>query len=315
MAVSAEGVVETRMALTLSVVIPSYQRNQVLLATLEMLLRLRPKPLEILVVDQTVTHFPEVEKRLVDLEQVQAIRRIRLPYPSITHAMNVGLNAALGDVVLYLDDDIAPEDELFNAHIEAHEDIDLWIAAGRVIQPWQEGIDFHDDLSNHFACLHSYEPDGFMGGNFSVKRDLARKVGGFDENFVRVAYRFEAEFAHRVRDAGGRIRFVPDAMLHHLKAIEGGTRSYGNHLTTWRPDHSVGEYYFLLVTRSVTRATLGMLRRVAFSIATRHHLRQPWWILPTLVGEVWGMIWATRLFCSGPALIGSRYHESVGDLP
>ena len=40
-----------------------------------------------------------------------------------------------------------------------------------------------------------------MGGNFSVRRDIALRLGGFDEQFVRVAYNFEAEFAHRLRRA------------------------------------------------------------------------------------------------------------------
>jgi len=43
-----------------------------------------------------------------------------------------------------------------------------------------------------------------MGGNFSVKRDLALRLGGFDENFVHVAYRFEAEFCDRAISAERR---------------------------------------------------------------------------------------------------------------
>ena len=31
----------------------------------------------------------------------------------------------------------------------------------------------------------------FMGGNFSVRREIALKLGGFDEQFVSVAYNFE----------------------------------------------------------------------------------------------------------------------------
>ena len=33
-----------------------------------------------------------------------------------------------------------------------------------------------------------------MGGNFSVRRRFALTLGGFDEQFVGAAYRFEADF-------------------------------------------------------------------------------------------------------------------------
>src|SRR6185503_15388511 len=118
------------------------------------------------------------------------------------------------------------------------------LIAGRVIQPWDIGGGTMTTATSVFARIDSAIVDEFMGGNFSVRRDDALAVGGFDENFVQVAYRFEAEFASRFRAAGGVIRFEPDACLHHLRAAGGGTRSYGDHLTTMKPAHAVGAYYF-----------------------------------------------------------------------
>ena len=60
-----------------------------------------------------------------------------------------------------------------------------------------------------------------MGGNFSINRRAALKIGGFDENFVRVAYKFEAEHAYRWRKSGHRVYFEPNACIHHLKAAAG----------------------------------------------------------------------------------------------
>ena len=39
--------------------------------------------------------------------------------------------------------------------------------------------------------------------------------------------------------AGHPIHYVPGALIHHLRAERGGTRSYGKHLTTVKPDHAV----------------------------------------------------------------------------
>ena len=79
--------------------------------------------------------------------------------------------------------------------------------AGRVIQPWQEGVDFSGERGFHFACLDARWSSSFMGGNFSIDRSVALALGGFDENFVRVAYRFEAEFAHRYLASSRRNRY------------------------------------------------------------------------------------------------------------
>jgi GT2 family glycosyltransferase len=144
-----------------------------------------------------------------------------------------------------------------------------------------------------------------MAGNFSVKRDLAVALGGFDENFVHVAYRFERDFADRVLAAGGRIMFEPSATIQHLKAPEGGTRTYGHHLTTFRPSHAVGEYYYLLGRRSWA-GVLALLARPVRAIATRHHLRRPWWIPGTLIAELLGVTWAIALRIRGPRYIAAR---------
>jgi len=166
-----------------------------------------------------------------------------------------------------------------------------------VIQPWQEGLDAGDPVATaDFARLQEGVVRDFIGCNFSVRRELATELGGFDENFVRVAYRYEAEFAHRFRAGGRQIHFEPQACLHHLKAGSGGTRSFGEHLTTWRPDHAVGAYYYGLRTGSFGEFLLRPFR----AVATRYHLRNPWRIPATLLAELRGMGWALRLFLRGP---------------
>jgi GT2 family glycosyltransferase len=290
----------------ISVAIPTLGREAILIDTLQYLLALRHTPHEILVVDQTPVHEPATEQMLTTLHREGAIRWIRLPEPSITHAMNVGLLEAKGDVVLYVDDDIIPQGELIDAHRRAHDDAalpasDRTIVAGRVLQPW------HVDGSRPWDRLASEDPgfvDAFIGCNFSVKRDAAIRLGGFDERFVRVAYRYEAEFAVRARRSGLRIQFAPAALIHHLHAIKGGTRSYGDHLRTLSPAHAVGACYFLLRTRPA--GWLGSLLALPFrAVATRFHLRHPWWILPVLIAQIRALIWAVWLWAAGPKLIKS----------
>lgn len=289
--------------LPVSVVIPTYRRERVLLETLAYLLALDLAAAEILVVDQTEQHEPETEQQLRALQERGQIRRFRLEAPSIPLAMNRGLLEARERTVLFLDDDIRPEPGLVAAHSSAHGANPGVLVAGRVIQPWEEGGEFPDDGTFRFSGLRAAWIEEFMGGNFSIERAAALALGGFDENFVRVAYHFELEFAYRFRKSGQRVRFEPDACLHHLKAGGGGTRTFADYLTTWKPDHAVGAYYHALRTGAGIGCLREFVARPLRAVATRHHLRRPWWIPVTWLAEFCGMVWALRLALAGPRYV------------
>ena len=286
--------------LPITVAIPTYRRERVLIETLHYLLALSPPPAEILVLDQTEQHEAATVEALQRLHDAESIRWVRLSEPSIPKAMNQGLLLAKQAVVLFLDDDIRPEPELLLHHVEACCRYPDALIAGRVIQPWHEGVTFAAGEPFHFACTTPQWVTEFMGGNFSVRRTAALAVGGFDENFVRVAYRFEAEFAHRFRHAGGRIRFEPAASIHHLKATDGGTRAHGQAFVTITPNHAVGRYYYALRTMPWFRSLGEILWQPIRSVVTRHHLKKPWWIPVTIVAELRGVVWALRLWRQGP---------------
>jgi len=89
-----------------------------------------------------------------------------------------------------------------------------------------------------------------MAGNLSVDRERALAIGGFDENFIGAAYRFETEFCHSPgRRQAATIWFEPRASIHHLKLATGGLRSFGDHRSTASPVHSAGDYYFAILHR------------------------------------------------------------------
>jgi GT2 family glycosyltransferase len=294
-----------------SAIIPTYQRELTLLDTLSYLLTLDEPPTEIIVVDQTEKHEPETNAELSRLEQDGKIRWMRLSHPSITQAMNGGLENARSHIVLFLDDDIIPGSKLIAAHASAHLESGCNIVAGQVLQPGEEPLmDGAQEDSFQFRSNRRQFISEVMGGNFSIKRDLALKLGGFDENFVHVAYRFEAEFASRALAAGEKILFEPSASIRHLKASKGGTRAYGEHLTTIKPSHSVGAYYYFIRSKGVPRRVASILLRPLRAVRTRHHLTHPWWILPTLVSEFLGFVWAVFLSTRGPRLIGDNAQQA-----
>ena len=292
------------MTPSLSVVIPTYGRDQVLVDTCNHLLQLEPTAKEIVLVDQSETHEPETRSTLEGWDKDGRIRWLRLDRPSIARAMNTGLLQASGDVVLFLDDDIVPESDLFAAHIRAHSRSGAEVVAGRVIQPWDRPGEV-GQLSRcgefNFTSMEGRYIDQFMGGNVSMRRDCALAVGGVDENFVRVAYRFERELADRLVSKGYRIWYEPSASIKHLKVDSGGTRAYGQR---WlNPGHGVGEYYYLLRSGRVRRKSYAIAKRMYGSMANRYHARRPWMLPMTLGVELVAMGWATAKCLRGPKLI------------
>ena len=158
---------------------PTYRRDSVLIATIRKLLDLDPKPAEILVLDQTEKHQEVVENTLRDWDMAGVIRFIRLTEPSIPRAMNWGLCEAKQDFVLFVDDDIVPEPGLLQNHLHALERTGAALVAGRVVQPWHEGKDFSEYEGFHFASMQAGWIGEFMGGNFTVRREIALKTGRF----------------------------------------------------------------------------------------------------------------------------------------
>ncbi len=302
----------------LTVAIPTYGRDQILVDSARQVLEQDPAAREVLILDQTPRHEPEVEGRLAAWDSAGSIRWLRLPAPSITGAMNTALKAATCPIVLFLDDDVSLAPGLVAAHAQCFEDDAVWAVAGQVLQPGEEpepartsrgrnglwrGYDFP------FNSTQPAEVHNVMAGNLSVRRDRALEVGGFDENFIRVAYRFETDFARRIWDAGGRIRFEPQASIRHLRAPSGGTRTYIDHRRSHRPDHSVGDYYYALRHGGPCERWTYSAHRMVRSVLTKYHLRRPWWIVPKLIGELRGLGMAMRLARQGPRLLTVQQHE------
>lgn len=282
----------------ISVVIPTFKREQVLLDTIKALIPLKPSNKEILIVDQTAQHSEQVENELCNLSRCGDMRWIRLGSPSIPAAMNKGAALAEAPIVLFLDDDIIPARTLLQEHVKAHEVEKADLIAGRVIQPWDKGA----RSKSRFALENSCVTDEFIGANFSISKECLEKIGGFDENFKGAAYRYEKEFSDRLVITGGKLWFQASACVEHLHISSGGTRSHGDHLHSWNPRHPVGAYYYLLVSSRVTGKWRKMGLRLVNSVRTRHHLRKPWYIPVTLVSELSALFWALGLRIRGPQL-------------
>ncbi len=302
-------------AFGISLVIPTYRRGDILIRTLDWLGQLDPPPMEILIVDQTEEYPSEVDQELTRRETQGDFRRIRFSPPSIPQAMNTGLREAKGAVVLFVDDDVVPAPDLVAAHAARHGGAYAAVC-GQVLQPGEipdpeanrgpRGEGFRADLDFRFCGTQEAEVTNVISCNLSVDRAAALAIGGFDEQFMGSAYRYETDFARRLVAAGHRIRFAPEASIRHLRLSTGGTRSHGDHLARPSPLHSVGDYYFALRHAHGAERAAYLAQRLFRETANRYCMRHPWKLPRKLASERKALAWARQLNRAGPRLISAE---------
>jgi glycosyltransferase involved in cell wall biosynthesis len=217
----------------LSVVMPTFNRGELLARTLRRLLDIvRDDPVEIVVVDDGSTDStPDV---LADL----AFRNPHLRYISVANsgpgrARNLGAAESHGEVILFVGDDTQPvNSDLFRAHYQAHLiNKDLGHAVlGKITWPDDKSAMpnavmslIQGDGQQQFGYKfmkpwQKYSPWLFYTANVSVKRNIVSDWNseGFDHDFT--LYGFEdSEFAYRMSKKYGNfgVYYTPNAIVEH----------------------------------------------------------------------------------------------------
>ncbi len=215
---------------SVSIVVPTYRREQVLCETLTHLLAQRYPDLEIVVVDQTAEHEPATRRFL--REHAGRLRYHLLPEPGLPDARNVGARLARGEVVLFVDDDIVPVDDgLVAAHAACYENVLVGAVAGRVLEPILPNapaghayVNAYGRIVSNFSGTSPAEVWTAKGANMSFRRRVLEEVGPFDRRYAGNSILEETDYCYRVRALGYDIRFEPKAAVHHLVAPTGGCR-------------------------------------------------------------------------------------------
>ncbi len=131
-------------------------------------------------------------------------------------ARQIGVDAAAGDVVLLLDDDVVPEAGLLAGHVTAHADgpgqeivVGFMPVAAELRAANATARIYDNDYRAEVAQLEAGVPvlDQLWGGNLSMRRADAARVPQFDPAFP-FTFREDEEFGLRARRAGLTGRFV-----------------------------------------------------------------------------------------------------------
>lgn len=215
--------------LSASLIICTYNREELFVNTVKFALKQNYPKLEILIVDQTKNHKPETSAFLEEIKD--RVRYFYLETPSITKARNVGLKNATGDILIYIDDDTEFDEKFIAHHIAAFEE-GYDVVQGRVIEnerhaPHKKAhwLSKRFKFSGSDNCDVRSKTNVITGCNFSVRRTVAEAVGGFDERFTRLAIREDTDFGYRCYKGGYRMILEPAAVLKHLRSDTGGVGS------------------------------------------------------------------------------------------
>jgi GT2 family glycosyltransferase len=216
-------VIITRMKVSL--VIPTYNREELLVQTLRSAFAQDHPDLEILLIDQTQDHAPETEAFLA--ANRGRFTHVRPEFASVTKARNEGLRRAKGQIIIFTDDDVSFESGFVAAHVAAHAD-GTHVVQGRVTEQGSKHPSGPTWLTEslRFKGGDNYDRDGITnnitGCNFSLLQEVIERIGYFDENFKGVSVREESDYARRAFKAGLTFKFSASAALFHHKSATGG---------------------------------------------------------------------------------------------
>ncbi|MEN3334100.1 MAG: glucosyl-dolichyl phosphate glucuronosyltransferase [Blastocatellia bacterium] len=232
-----------------SIVIPTYNRADELRETLNSLARLKPAgDWEVIVadnnsrdhtkaiVDEAAKTFPSPLGYLFEPEQGRCA------------ALNAGIRAARGQIIVTTDDDVRVEANWLDAIAHALDGLGCDYIAGKVLPVWsrQRPAWLPNRSGRHWAVIalldYGGEPSELgkrapLGVNMAFRRDCFERAGLWDNRLGRKAGTLLGqevrEWRLRAGAAGLRGFYTPDVVVHHVIPADRLTKRYFRRWFYW----------------------------------------------------------------------------------
>jgi GT2 family glycosyltransferase len=163
---------------------------------------------EVIVVDASEGRLDQIRDRYDGRVSWLPFKRPPGVRTSIPHQRNVGVRAALGDIIVFTDAGCIPEDDWLEG-LTAPLAEDEWMTFGLTLGTLG-GMRLHDRMALKRVTAPYLTECATI--NTAFRREVYDAVGGFDESF---SYGSDTDFSWRVVDAGYRIRTAPNAVIRH----------------------------------------------------------------------------------------------------
>ena len=223
---------------TISVIIPTFNRAEMVCRCVRSILDTEWPKLEVIVVDDCSPDDTETRIKEQFGDKVKYIRNERNSFQAVSR--NNGAKIATGGFLFFLDDDNVVDRRIFAEMTKAfNENAKLGLVAPMAIHMrpgknnviWSLGSDFNrwtsqpKDYCRYLPVAElpespasyptSYYPNGFM-----VPRKVFDAVGGFDEKYVQIFE--ESDFGWKIGEAGYEEIVLTTARTEHHGFLEPG---------------------------------------------------------------------------------------------
>ncbi|MFO1484397.1 MAG: glycosyltransferase [Verrucomicrobiaceae bacterium] len=214
----------------ISVIVCTRNGSATLRACLASLVPLNYPDFEVLVIDDGST-----DTTAEIAASFESVRYHRQDHAGLSVARNLGARLATGSILAYTDDDcVAHRDWLLHlSHAFAEQGV---VAAGGPNIPppprnrTERIVALAPGAPVH-VLLNDTEAEHLPGCNLAIRKDALERIGGFRAEFMVAGD--DVDVCWRLRDNGGRLVYVPGAMVWHhrrvsVKAYLRQQTGYGN---------------------------------------------------------------------------------------
>ena len=203
---------------TVSVIIPVHNGGAYFRTCLSKLAQAVPKPMEIIVVadgdsDGSWRLAKEFGAKLIRIPESGGPARAR----------NLGAQAAKGDILFFVDADVAVCPEAIGYAVSLFKRNPYLAAA---IGSYDDAPGDPGFLSQYRNLMHHYvhqtgneEASTFWGACGLIRREIFLQMGGFNESYRRPSIE-DIELGYRLKQAGYKIRLCKTLQVKHLKRWE-----------------------------------------------------------------------------------------------
>jgi len=220
---------DVRTRPSISVVIPTYNRAELLAASLDSLVQqtLPRHEYEVIVVDDGSAD--ETGEICRGFEGSLAIRYFRLRHAGIAAAKNLGIFSAMAPILYFFDDDDVAHADLLRQHVLAHRrwpDETTAVLGYTTWAPWLAVTELMHYVTHVGQCLFSYPSINpghaldftyFWGGRSSCKRSFLARHGAFRQDFEFGCE--DVELGYRLRRFGLSVQYEPEAISFMNRGI------------------------------------------------------------------------------------------------
>jgi GT2 family glycosyltransferase len=148
------------------------------------------------------------------------LRMIYEVVPGSARALHAGAQHARSRILIFLDDDMVPVPGFVAHHLRAHAETPGCCILGNVVSapsrhPFDRMQAYIFDGARRDLADREPQPLDYWSGNVSMDKELYFRLGGYDQAFTTIGYGKDFEFGRKVKAAGIRMRFIPEALSYH----------------------------------------------------------------------------------------------------